>query len=538
VSTPSISPGRGLYEVTEPDGTRWVTNLTRKLGGGQAPAGRGLVNTATVLLAILDAGLFAVSLMAQYQYIFTAKHQSWPAYIEAVALDAAMIVFSLLALGLARAGQSAPVERILIIACALGSAAMNYAAADVSSPRSVAAYVMPPIALAIVTDRVIAVVRRHVLGMEAERSAWASLGRGALVVLGGLGRLGLYSLRLTLAPKSTLGGVRRSILMATPLPGAPAVALVLDPVRAALNDDLREVRDRYELTAANLDGNLRAAQETLRTETEAVRETLRTEIEAVREAARTEAPAAVRAELGAVRAALGENLRELRERHEAAAADLGTGLRAAQEEFRTETEAVREAVRTETEAVRETLRTEIEAVREAARTEAPGAVRAALGENLRELRERHEAAAADLGTGLRAAQEEFRTETEAVREAVRTETEAVRETLRTEIEAVREAIRTELSSPGQEQTPGADRAALVAELADRIRAAASNGKRWTPDYEELMTRTGYRHRWCQDVVRDARAQVKESANEVPAEPQTESSVPEDQAQNITTREES
>jgi hypothetical protein len=464
VSTPSISPGRGLYEVTEPDGTRWVTNLTRKLGGGQAPAGRGLVNTATVLLAILDAGLFAVSLMAQYQYIFTAKHQSWPAYIEAVALDAAMIVFSLLALGLARAGQSAPVERILIIACALGSAAMNYAAADVSSPRSVAAYVMPPIALAIVTDRVIAVVRRHVLGMEAERSAWASLGRGALVVLGGLGRLGLYSLRLTLAPKSTLGGVRRSILMATPLPGAPAVALVLDPVRAALNDDLREVRDRYELTAANLDGNLRAAQETLRTETEAVRETLRTEIEAVREAARTEAPAAVRAELGAVRAALGENLRELRERHEAAAADLGTGLRAAQEEFRTETEAVREAVRTETEAVRETLRTEIE--------------------------------------------------------------------------AVREAIRTELSSPGQEQTPGADRAALVAELADRIRAAASNGKRWTPDYEELMTRTGYRHRWCQDVVRDARAQVKESANEVPAEPQTESSVPEDQAQNITTREES
>ena len=129
-----------------------------------------------------------MSLAAQYQYIFHAKHQSWPAVIEAVALDAGMVIFSLLALGLARGRQAAPIERTLIVACALGSAAMNYGAADVTSARSVAAYVMPPVFLAIVTDRVIAVVRRHVLGMDGERSAWAALGRAALVVLAAAGK--------------------------------------------------------------------------------------------------------------------------------------------------------------------------------------------------------------------------------------------------------------------------------------------------------------------------------------------------------------
>ena len=218
MSTSSISPG--LFEVTEPDGHRSLTNVVR-IAGNKAPAGRALVNTAAVLLGVLDLGLFAVSLYAQYQYIFRAKHDKLPSVIEAVALDAGMIIFSLLALGLARGGQSARVERFLIVVCAVGSAAMNYGAADVSSPRSVAVYMMPPVFLAIVTDRVVAVVRRHVLGMEAERSAWASLGRALLVALAGAGQLALYGLRLLIAPRSTLYGLRRRVLLATPLPSAP-----------------------------------------------------------------------------------------------------------------------------------------------------------------------------------------------------------------------------------------------------------------------------------------------------------------------------
>lgn len=226
MSIPSIPRSPGLFEFTGEDGDRAVTNV-RRLAGGEAPPGRALVNTAAILLGVLDLGLFAVSLAAQYQYIFHAKHEAWPAIIEAVALDAGMIIFSLLALGLARGGQSARVERALILVCAFGSAAMNYGAADVSSARSVAAYVMPPVFLAIVTDRVIAVVRRHVLGMQAERSAWAGLGRAALIILAAAGKAVLYGLRLVLAPKSTLTGLRRCVLLAAPLPAAPVPVPVL-----------------------------------------------------------------------------------------------------------------------------------------------------------------------------------------------------------------------------------------------------------------------------------------------------------------------
>jgi hypothetical protein len=307
---PDAMTGPGLYEVTEPDGTRWITNLTRKIGGQQPHPGRRLINTAAVLLGLLDAGLFAVSLAAQYQYIFHAKHQSWPAVIEAVALDAGMVIFSLLALGLARGRQSAPVERALIVVCALGSAAMNYGAADVSSVRSVAAYVMPPVFLAIVTDRVIATVRRHMLGMEAERSAWAVIGHLVLVVLAGAGKALLYGLRLVLAPRSTLSGARSLVLLATPLPGTAAVALALDPVRAALDDDLRELRDRYAVTAANLDDSLRAAREASRAEIASVRETVRTEIAAVRDAARTQAAEPPPVDRDAVVAGLADEIRD------------------------------------------------------------------------------------------------------------------------------------------------------------------------------------------------------------------------------------
>jgi hypothetical protein len=139
-----------------------------------------------------------------------------------------MAVFSLLALGLAMAGQSARIERALIVVCAVASAGQNYAAADVTSPRSVAAYIVPPLFLALVVDRVVAVVRRPVLG-DAERSVWAAVGRGLGAVAKGLGLVLLYLLRFALAPPSTSAGLRRVVLNATPLPEAarPAVAVSL-----------------------------------------------------------------------------------------------------------------------------------------------------------------------------------------------------------------------------------------------------------------------------------------------------------------------
>ena len=215
-------PGPGLLEAARAGGAAMITSARRMTGAGRAP-GTALVASAAILLGLLAAGLFIVSLAAQYRYVLGVKHQSVPSAIEAVGLDAGMIVFSLLALGLAMAGQSARIERALIVVCAVASAGQNYAAADVASPRSVAAYLTPPLFLALVVDRVIAVVRRHVLG-DAERSVWAAVGRSLAAAARLLGLVLLYLLRLVLAPPSTAAGLRRLVLNATPVPAAPPAA--------------------------------------------------------------------------------------------------------------------------------------------------------------------------------------------------------------------------------------------------------------------------------------------------------------------------
>jgi len=220
MSTSNVPRGPGLFEVGHVNGERFITNVRRLAGADRAP-GSALVSAAAILLGLLAAGLFVVSLAAQYRYVFAVKHESVPSAIEAIGLDAGMTIFSLLALGLAMAGQPARIERALIVICALASAAQNYAAADVTSPRSVAAYVMPPLFLALVVDRVVAVVRRHVLG-DAERSVWATAGRGLAATARGLGLVLLYLLRFILAPPSTGAGLRRVMLNAAPLPAAEA----------------------------------------------------------------------------------------------------------------------------------------------------------------------------------------------------------------------------------------------------------------------------------------------------------------------------
>jgi hypothetical protein len=189
----------------------------RGRGSGRRP-GSGLIAVATGLLFLLGLGLFAVSIAAQYRYVLGERHQIAPSVIEALALDLAMTIFSLLALGLARAGKPSRAERVLIQACAAASGLMNFAAANDASPKSVLAYVMPPVLLAVVADRVISVARRHVLG-DDERSPWQPFGRAAVLMLRGLGRAGLYGVRLAAAPPGTVRGLRRALLGATPLPG-------------------------------------------------------------------------------------------------------------------------------------------------------------------------------------------------------------------------------------------------------------------------------------------------------------------------------
>ena len=136
--------------------------MRRRAGTGHGP-GSVLIAVAAWLLALTGGGALFVSFSAQYTYILAVRRQDAASVIEALLLDLLMIVFTLLALGLSRAGQSARAERALILVCAAASACMNVSAADVASPRSVAAYAVAPVALAVVVDRVVAVIRRHVL---------------------------------------------------------------------------------------------------------------------------------------------------------------------------------------------------------------------------------------------------------------------------------------------------------------------------------------------------------------------------------------
>jgi hypothetical protein len=219
VPTSHASAGRdeptGGCGLPEPEAGRVLANSRFPAGAGRGP-GSVLIGWAGWLLAGLGGGLLFVSFSGQFSYLAQARHQEVPSLIEAAMSDLGMIIFTLLALGLARAGKPARTERTLIMACSAGSAAMNYAAADAASPRSVAAYVAAPVFLAVVADRVVAVIRRHVLGQD-EASAWAAAGRTARAAVRRAGLAGLYVLRFVLAPASTATGLRRMLLAAAPL---------------------------------------------------------------------------------------------------------------------------------------------------------------------------------------------------------------------------------------------------------------------------------------------------------------------------------
>ena len=210
--------GAGLFEVVRADGERAITNVRRLAGFDRTPGSR-VIAFATWLLVLLGAGLMYVSLQAQYLYIFSVKHASIASWIEAAMLDAGMVILSALGIGLALAGKPSKAERFLIMVCAGLSAFMNYAAADTASWRSVVAYVAAPLFLAVIVDRVISVIRRHVLPMDGE-SAWQGLGRFLVTAVGLLGVAALYSLRALLAPRETAGGLRRMVLAAAPVPAA------------------------------------------------------------------------------------------------------------------------------------------------------------------------------------------------------------------------------------------------------------------------------------------------------------------------------
>jgi hypothetical protein len=189
--------------------------------------GGALLAVASVLLLLLAAAQGYVSFRAQYAFVNHAKHSRIPSTLEALGLDTGAVIFALLALSLARRGRHASVERVLNVACAVGSMTMNLLAADLTSPRSVTVWVMPSALYALASDRLIAVVRRWAQSqapsadLGEDSSAWRALGG-----------LGLWVLRLALDLPGTMGGFRSWVLSVAPVaPGVRASA----PIQNASN---------------------------------------------------------------------------------------------------------------------------------------------------------------------------------------------------------------------------------------------------------------------------------------------------------------
>jgi hypothetical protein len=209
-----------------------VSDSPEELAMRHAVTLRGsLILLAALLLAALATAMGIVSWHGQYTFIEAIKHQHIAAALEALGPDTGAVIFAVLGVALALLGRRAVTERILVCACAALSILMNLGSANLGSPRAIGAYIMPPVLFAITSDRLIAVIRRSALGTlkgDSERSPWQFAGLAFL-----------YALRLILAPPSTVTGLRRALLDATPLPsgtpdGTPAAAAIPAGIPAAL----------------------------------------------------------------------------------------------------------------------------------------------------------------------------------------------------------------------------------------------------------------------------------------------------------------
>lgn len=185
--------------------------------------GTWLLIVASCLLLLLAAAQGYVSFRAQYAFVDHAKRAHVPSMLEALGLDTGAVIFAMLALALASRGRRATAERVLNVACALGSLTMNLLAADLASPRSVTVWVLPSALYALTSDRLIAVVRRWVhtsqpLVRTAEGgSAWRAL--SGLV---------LWVLRLIFDARGTVAGFRRWVLVVAPV--APGMRAGVQPM--------------------------------------------------------------------------------------------------------------------------------------------------------------------------------------------------------------------------------------------------------------------------------------------------------------------
>jgi hypothetical protein len=191
------------------------------------------LRNAAAGLCVLAAAAVAVSFTAQFRMVDATRHLAAVAALEASIPDVAALVFACLGIALALHGRRALRARALNLASVGASVFMN-AIAAAPGWRNLAIWAMPPIAYALASDTLIAVVRAHHQHLTA---ALADETATPLAILGGLI---LWLLRLALAPASTLAGFRAWVLAECPV--APAHRSAPSPHGARVRGETKTSR--------------------------------------------------------------------------------------------------------------------------------------------------------------------------------------------------------------------------------------------------------------------------------------------------------
>jgi len=185
------------------------------------------LRNAAAGLGVLAAAAATVSFTAQYRMADAARHLPVIAALEAAIPDAAALVFACLGIALALHGRRALRARALNLAAVATSVFMN-AIAAAPGWRNLAIWALPPVAYALASDTLVAVVRAWAIARH--RQLGMALAAEAPTPLATVGGLALWLLRLVLAPASTLAGFRAWVLAECPVaPGRRAPRLAPPP---------------------------------------------------------------------------------------------------------------------------------------------------------------------------------------------------------------------------------------------------------------------------------------------------------------------
>ena len=214
------APGPVLI-LTRPPGLALATlpGHGRQPGPPADRSGLWLRNAAAGL-GVLAAAAATVSFTAQYRMAEAARDLPAIAALEAAIPDAAALVFACLGIALALHGRRALRARALNLASVGTSVFMN-AIAAAPGWRNLVIWALPPVAYALASDTLISAVRAWAIGRPQHLgTALAADAPTPLAILAGLG---LWLLRLALAPASTLAGFRAWVLAECPVaPGRRA----------------------------------------------------------------------------------------------------------------------------------------------------------------------------------------------------------------------------------------------------------------------------------------------------------------------------